>query len=101
IGVVNLNEINEMAELAYCIGKVWWGKKIVVSALKLMIPYLFDTIGFERLQAIHFTENSASGRVMQKAGMQHEGTLRNYIKAKESHLVDCEIYAILKGDIVL
>jgi [ribosomal protein S5]-alanine N-acetyltransferase len=98
IGVVNVNENNEMAELGYCIGRDWWGKGIVVSALKLIIPYLFNTVGFERLQATHFKENIASGRVMQKAGMKHEGTLRHFNKTKEGDFADCEIYAILKGD---
>jgi ribosomal-protein-alanine N-acetyltransferase len=31
-----------------------------------------------RIEAVCLPENAASGRVLQKAGMQYEGLLRNY-----------------------
>ncbi len=99
IGVVNYNNHNEMAELGYCIGRKWWGKGLAAEALQMVIIFLFENVGFERIQALHYAENKASGRVMQKAGMQHEGRLRHYHKNKEGCFVDMELYAILKTEI--
>ena len=36
--------------------------------------YGFEVLGLHRIHANHFGSNLASGRVMQKVGMSHEGT---------------------------
>ena len=50
-----------------------------------------------RIYATHFTRNPASGRVMQKIGMKHEGHLRQHVK-KWGNYEDFETYAILRSD---
>ena len=54
-------------------------------------------LAINRVYAEHFTRNAASGRVMQKVGMKHEGTLRQFHK-KWGEYVDCEMYSILRGE---
>ena len=46
---------------------------------------------------MHFTDNPVSGRVLEKAGMSYEGTLRQYI-GMGNVFFDCKMYAILKSD---
>ena len=41
--------------------------------------------------------NPASGRVMEKVGMRHEGTLRQHV-VKDGQLDDLELYAVLRND---
>ena len=46
------------------------------EALKAVMEYLFDVVGLNRIAACHDANNPKSGRVMEKAGMKLEGTLR-------------------------
>lgn len=46
------------------------------EALKAVMDYLFDVAGMNRVVATHDVNNPKSGRVMDKAGMKYEGTLR-------------------------
>jgi RimJ/RimL family protein N-acetyltransferase len=43
-----------------------------------MLEFGFGRLSLHRIYAHHFVRNPASGRVMAKAGMQHEGTLRGH-----------------------
>lgn len=84
-------------EIGYSIGHNWWGKGIVTEALKAVIYFLFTITDTTRITAKHNTQNPASGKVMQKAGMHYEGTLR------ESHtsnygIEDNCVYSILRKE---
>ena len=45
-----------------------------------MARYGFDGLGLNRLHAVYFKRNPASGRVMQKLGMRYEGCLSEHVK---------------------
>ena len=64
------------AEIGYWIGVAHWGKGFATEAARALITYSFAELGLHRIQGRHFTRNAASGRVMQKLGMQFEGTHR-------------------------
>ena len=67
-----LNEVtkeNDTIELGYFLSPNEWNKSYATEALKAAISELFR-IGFKTIEAAHFEENPASGRVMQKAGMK-------------------------------
>lgn len=98
ISVVNLSNHFEQCEIGYCIGKAFWDKGITTEALRGVIAYLFNEVGFERISAIHQSENVASGKVMKKASMQYEGRMRKFHKNLNGQFVDCDSYAILKDD---
>ena len=51
-----------------------------------------------RIEAQHESDNPASGRVMEKAGMIHEGRLRQRVYNKGRY-ADVELYAILRQDL--
>ena len=88
---------NDCAEIGYWIGVPYWGRGFATEAASAVIAYGFDRLVLNRIFAEHFTRNAASGRVLQKAGMRHEGTLRQAHK-KWGEYVDSELYAILRGD---
>lgn len=97
ISVIKLDEKVEAAEIGYCMGKNWWGQAIMPEALSAVIRYLFDKVGINRIAACHDSNNAKSGRVMMKAGMQYEGTMR--AAAKNRHGVYDKVwYSILKSD---
>jgi putative hydrolase of the HAD superfamily len=45
----------------------------------MVLVHSFSTLGLNRVFAHHFARNPASGRVMQKIGMRHEGYLRQHV----------------------
>ena len=88
---------HHLAEIGYWIGKPHWGKGYATQALGLIIRFAFEEVGLNRVQARHFTSNPASGRVMQKANMQYEGTSRQAMVHRDVYK-DTVLYAMLRED---
>ncbi|MES0343707.1 MAG: GNAT family N-acetyltransferase [Anaerolineales bacterium] len=93
---LEITAAHERAEIGYWIGKPHWGKGYCTEAAIAVLQHGFDSLGLERIFATHFRKNPASGRVMQKAGMEHEGRLRHHIK-KWGEFEDLEMYSILRS----
>jgi ribosomal-protein-alanine N-acetyltransferase len=98
ISLVGLNEKYCSCEVGYTVGRLFWGKGIMTEAIKAVINYLFSEIGMNRIEARYNTLNLASGRVMQKSGMKHEGILRQVQVDKNGHFNDLAVYSILKSE---
>ena len=97
IGVVDYQPETEAAELGYCMSRTYWGQGIMPEALKAVLDYLFDQAHFRRVMAKHDIANPKSGRVMQKAGMKYEGTLRQ-AGYNNRGIIDIIVMAILASD---
>ena len=97
IGVVNLREMIEAAEIGYCIGRRWWRRGIVPEAVTAVMRFLFEQVGVNRIEAKHDVRNPASGTVMKKCGMTYEGTLRQGARYNQG-LCDAALYSILKEE---
>lgn len=97
ISVVRMYEEIADAEIGYVLSKKYWGKGIMSEALSAVIHYLFTQVGLNRIASRHDINNPASGRVMQKAGMQYEGTLRQSARNNQG-IVDEAYYSILRRD---
>ncbi|WP_242829458.1 GNAT family N-acetyltransferase [Butyrivibrio fibrisolvens] len=98
ISVVELNEKIEAAEIGYCMSKNYWGQGIMPEALKSVADYLFDVVELNRVAACHDANNPKSGRVMDKAGMKLEGTLRATGKNNKGVLYDKVWHSMIKSD---
>jgi ribosomal-protein-alanine N-acetyltransferase len=100
IGAIDLWAINrqyEKAEMGYWIGTTYWNLGYCTEAASAVLRYGFEILGLNRIYATHFSRNPASGRVMQKIGMKHEGHLRQDGK-KWDNYEDFETYAILRSE---
>lgn len=97
ISVVEIKEKVDAAIIGYCMGKAWWGRSIMPEALTEVMRYLFDEVGMNRVAACHDSNNPKSGRVMQKAGMKYEGTLRGAGRNSQG-IMDEVWYGLLKAD---
>jgi RimJ/RimL family protein N-acetyltransferase len=89
-----LNLANAYAELGYWVGRPYWNHGYCTEAAAAVVKYAFEDLGLNRVQARHMTRNPASGRVMQKIGMAHEGKLRQQAR-RWGVFEDLEMYAIL------
>ena len=100
ISLMNIEPSHCHAELGYWIGKPYWNHGYCTEAVRAVIRYGFDGLGLNRIHASHFGRNPASGRVMQKAGMIHEGRQRQHVK-KWDAFEDLETYGVLRSDLHL
>ena len=85
-------------EIGYCLNSKYWNKGYITETLKGAIDYISQNKLTHRVIAYHAVDNPASGKVMQKAGMQHEGTLRKAARNNSNYFCDVHIYAILLGE---
>jgi ribosomal-protein-alanine N-acetyltransferase len=85
------------AELGYVLSREHWGKGLMPEAARAVIAYGFGRLGLNRIQARCIAENTASARVMEKAGMTYEGTLRESEFIKGAYR-DMKLYSILRRE---
>ena len=85
------------AHVGYCIGKAWWHQGYMSEALKAVIDFLFDEVGYHRVESLHDPNNPHSGNVMMKCGMKYEGTLRQ-ADWNNQGICDACYYGLLKHE---
>lgn len=90
---------NKSISLGYCYGSKFWNNGYATEALRRVIKYLINEEGFYIVIADHNKENVASGRVMQKAGMKYDGTLRSRKIDKNGNRYDLVYYSITKDEL--
>jgi RimJ/RimL family protein N-acetyltransferase len=99
IGAMSLMDLHvgHRAELGYWVGRPYWGQGFCTEGGEAMIRYGFEQLGLVRIHASHFGSNPASGKVLTKLGMRHEGRQRHHVK-KWDRLEDLELYGLLRED---
>jgi RimJ/RimL family protein N-acetyltransferase len=100
VGCINLglNQKHNRGVTGYWIGFDYWGKGYCTEALKEVVRFGFSEKGLNKIWAEHKTFNVASGRVMEKVGMVHEGIKRNHYKEDNDNYLDMSIKSILKSE---
>lgn len=70
-GLKYLSEFNEI-DLGYRFLPEFWGRGIATEASKAIIIYGFEVLNIEKIIAVAMVENTASIKVMEKAGMIYD-----------------------------
>ena len=96
-GIVSWEPQHARAELGYALSRDYWGRGLMAEAVATMISFGFREMSLNRIEARCIAENTASARVMEKAGMLYEGTLRQRELIKGEHR-DIKIYSILRDE---
>ena len=94
---LRVDEQHQHAELGYWLGVPYWGQGYATEAAREMLRYAFQDLDLHRVFASHFGHNPASGRVLRKLSMRHEGCQREHLR-KWDRFVDSEMYGILRQD---
>lgn len=94
---LNLHKEHAHAELGYWIGKPYWNQAYCTEAAREVIRHGFETLNLNRIHAMHLSRNPASGKVMRKIGMIHEGRRREHI-LKWGVFEDVEMYGMLRSE---
>jgi RimJ/RimL family protein N-acetyltransferase len=82
------------AEIGYWLGEAFWGRGIATEALLAVTRYAIERHGLTRLFALPFAHNTASCRVLDKAGYLREAHLRRSA-IKDGVIVDQIQYAFI------
>jgi RimJ/RimL family protein N-acetyltransferase len=80
------------AEVGYWLGEEYWNRGIATEAVVATTEYAFNVLGLVRVHAEVFQWNTASMRVLEKAGYLREGVLRKSVY-KDKQWVDEIVYA--------
>ena len=96
LGAISLGIVPEYkrAELAYWMGKPYWGHGYTTEAASRLVKFGFEELDLNRIYAFAFSTNPASSRVMQKIGMTYEGTLVQHVRKRDEYY-DLVAYGIL------
>ena len=95
ISTVSIQRKHATCEIGYCYGSRFWGQGYATEALRRVLAFLLDECRFHVVEARHVASNPASGRVMQKAGMNLDAVLpeRRY-NAEREVFEDMLVYSI-------
>jgi len=98
IGTIGLNLGDDVyrhsGEVGYWIAEPFWGRGIATRTLKEFTEWGFAEFDLLRIFAHVFADNVASARVLEKAGYELEGTMRQAV-VKNGKVMDQLIYARL------
>ncbi|QJW45111.1 GNAT family N-acetyltransferase [bacterium BFN5] len=96
-GFHNLKAEHKRAELGYELGKPFWKQGFMAEALAAIIPYGFEILNLNRIEAFVNFGNSNSTSILQRMGFSLDGLLREYEFAREQ-FVDQYCYSLLKQE---
>ena len=97
IGVFRQENIHfKTAEIGYYIAETHWRKGIGTSAVKQACDFIFSNTDILRIFAEPFAYNTASCRILEKAGFSFEGLLRKNA-VKNDAVIDTKMYSLIRA----
>ena len=97
IGIHDLDLVNKRTSMGYWIDHRHEGKGIITRCSKVLIEYLFDTMGLHRIQINCNVENTRSRAVPERLGFVFEGRLR-HAELINGEFRDWAVYSLLADD---
>jgi [ribosomal protein S5]-alanine N-acetyltransferase len=94
---IRIDKNNNRGELGYWVGKDYWGKGFASEAVKRMIAFGFIELNLNKIWASVISRNTPSIRLLEKAGLQKEGTLRQNRLLFDQY-EDVDVYGLLKTE---
>jgi [ribosomal protein S5]-alanine N-acetyltransferase len=82
------------AEIGYWLGEPYWGRGICTEAVRAVTAYAIEQHGLTRVFAVPFAHNTASQRVLEKAGFAREGLMRRSA-IKDGRVCDQLLYSFI------
>lgn len=98
VGTVSLHSYGPRLNIGFIVARPYWGRGYSTEAARPVLDWALSQPGVYRVGAVCDTENPASARVLEKIGMQLEGTLRRWdVHPTISDVPrDCLCYAAVK-----
>ena len=89
-------EFMPCTDIGWRLDKGCWGRGLATEAAKACLKFGFDECGLEKIYAVCPVVNEPSARVMQKLGMECQGTFDHPRLEGHPQLQPCYYYAISK-----
>lgn len=70
----------KLKEIGYVLSKDYWGRGLMVEAVKKVIDFCFNDLNLDALTVSHFSFNSQSKRVIEKCGFKFVKIVSVYAK---------------------
>lgn len=97
LGLHNYSRRDRRAEIGYDLYKDYWGKGIMIEAVRILINYGFQQLNLNRIEATTDSENASSIKLLERIGFLKEGHLRQkYFYKGKYH--DELVFSLLKKD---
>ena len=84
-------------ELAYFVGKPYWGQGFATEAARRVMAFGFGSLELHKMWAASMASNPASAKVIEKLGMKQEGMFREHV-LKWDRFEDLVYYGMLKSE---
>ena len=82
IGYGSHEPAHARAEVGYVLARPFWGRGVMSEALRAVLGHAFGTLHLHKVYAHCHVQNVASRRVLEKAGLRHEGRLYEHLFVK-------------------
>lgn len=84
VGAITLSNVRrgvaETGTVGYWIGRPFAGRGLATASVRALVRFAFTELNLHRVEAACVPHNTASRRVLEKAGFEHEGRARAYLK---------------------
>lgn len=94
---LDLSQVHRRATIGYWLGSAYRNQGIMTECLMRIMTYVFDERSYNKVYGEHYAHNPASGKVMEKAGLKYEGTLKGHYKKGDAY-IDLVCYGLTKDD---
>jgi len=97
VGVRRETAEEPVADMGFELSPEHWGRGYASEAARAMVDWGFGDWGLERIHAHCVSENTASSRVLERAGLRLEARLRDHQYFK-GRFWDLSLYGLLRGE---
>ncbi|MEJ8767693.1 GNAT family protein [Oceanobacillus sp. HCA-5259] len=94
---IRIDKSNNKGELGYWIGKDYWGNGFATETVDKLIGFGFNQLKLNKIWASALSRNIGSKAVVEKAGLQIEGQLRQN-RLLHGVYEDIDVYGILRTE---
>ena len=100
VGIIQVRQLEPgfgTAEWGFAIGHGFWGKGLFIQGARMVVDFVFETVGVHRLEARAAVQNGRGNGALAKVGAVREGTLRRSFLRNGQYL-DQALWSIVKDD---
>lgn len=100
VGLIQVRQLDlgfATAEWGFAIGSPFWGTGVFLDAARLVVDFVFSTLGTHRLEARAAVPNGRGNGALRKLGAVQEGVLRRSLR-KNGQYLDQLLWTIVDED---
>lgn len=100
VGLFQVRQLDptfQTAEWGFALGSAYWGTGLFVEGARLVIDFVFDTVGSHRLEARAAVQNGRGNGALTKVGAIKEAVLRRSF-LRNGHYLDQVLWSIVRED---